>query len=101
MNSDCCGNCLFCLRNGDDKRQGYCRRSPPTLLMIPQVSRQSPLEIGGRKIMTPARMGLVSQFPPVRLDIWCGEHRLAESLQAELDSLGTEKEGEDVSCSDS
>ena len=99
MNSDCCGNCRFFLPS--DNGQGVCRKNPPALFMVQQGAHPSPLEIGGRKIMTPAQMGLVSQFPPVRLDIWCGEHRLAESLQAELDSLGVEKESEDVHRSDS
>lgn len=52
-----CQSCTFFLRQGAD--QGLCRRSPP-----------SPI---------PTENGVISTFPPMLNEGWCGEHIEKES----------------------
>jgi hypothetical protein len=74
MNGENCGNCYYYLANSGNG-QGVCRRHPPHLFMMQQGAHPSPLEIGGHKIMSPAQMGFLSQFPPIKTDGWCGEYK--------------------------
>lgn len=64
--SDNCGNCLFMhetmLRAAGmvgGQKTNVCRRFPPTVEMVKVNNTIQP----------------ISQFPPVGLDTWCGEHR--------------------------
>lgn len=86
-----CGNCSYFYRSqepgsmapglpmsGTDKKTiGECRRNPPVAVLVPAQS------IRGEGLAA------VSQFMPVTVDSWCGEHpalatmRAAENARAE------------------
>ena len=78
-----CMTCIFfgpALKNGgadgeaDLKVAGACRRHPPAIFLLQQPAHPSPIEIGGRRVMSQAQMGFMSQFPPVMPGAGCGKH---------------------------
>lgn len=65
-----CATCAHCLQA---KLEGnFCRRYPPT----PQAL------IGVDKFGQPVLAGLISNYPPVKLDGTCGEHRVGAFINA-------------------
>lgn len=58
-----CGQCRHFLPEG---QQGFCRRNPPTVVLLPQ---RGP---GGAVGVAPA-----STWPPVTPNQWCGEYAVA------------------------
>lgn len=59
--ADKCSNCKFFKRNPADLKQGDCHKNPPVLTVIPMA--QGP--------------ALLGNWPPVKEDGWCGEHKPA------------------------
>lgn len=60
--SESCGNCMFCLVNAHG--QSECRRHSPTAFTTKQKSRVGPQ----------VQMAVVTFWPPVNVDLWCGDH---------------------------
>jgi hypothetical protein len=72
MDEEKCGNCRFYLHT--ENGSGACRAHPPMLFFMQQPPHPSPLEIGGKRVMTAAQAQFVSQFPPMKSEGWCGEY---------------------------
>jgi len=59
-----CGTCKFYIANPQDLRQGFCRKAPPQVFMVPQAGPAGQMQIN-----------FVWQWPPTREEQWCGEWR--------------------------
>jgi hypothetical protein len=59
---DNCKNCGFCIVN--DHGQAECRRHAPIAIPTQQQNR-----LGGK-----AQMAIVTLWPPVQPELWCGDH---------------------------
>lgn len=63
MTEQTCKNCYFSVHEGDVY---YCRRYPPQVILMPQVS---PIANSRQTV----NMVPVGMFPPVNPAAWCGE----------------------------
>ncbi len=71
--SDTCATCRFFCDEGDG-RQGDCRRKPPVMLVIP-VPRPPQVQEGVDRILA-AMPQVITAFPKVARDAWCGEWQM-------------------------
>ena len=62
---DSCTTCKF--STGGPIQGMFCRRRPPTVLAAP----------------APKGMAVMSQFPPVKPEMWCGEFQVNPFLEEE------------------
>jgi hypothetical protein len=57
--NETCANCIYFKVNPKDMRQGFCRRMPPTPLVI----------------AAPQGIAQMCAYPQTMATEWCGEHR--------------------------